>query len=111
MAGSTHLAYSRRVGSLRTGFRSLVASLAIACVLAVPAIAQEDGSLPDPNQPAAGQSAGDTLPNTGIPAAVLVTAGLAFIAGGIAVVPAARRRRRYSSFAWRGAVAVRSRRD
>jgi hypothetical protein len=94
-----------------TVLRSLIASLAIACVLAAPAAAQDDGqALPDPTQPVA-QSAGDSLPSTGLPAAVLVSAGLSLVAGGIAVLPAARRRRTYSSFAWRSAVAVRPSRD
>jgi LPXTG-motif cell wall-anchored protein len=80
----------------------------IACVVASPATAAQ--ALPDPGR-AAAQSAGDSLPNTGLPAAVLVSAGLALVAGGLAVLPAARRRRTYSSFAWRSAVAVRASRD
>jgi LPXTG-motif cell wall-anchored protein len=90
--------------------RSLIASLAIACALAVPAAAQEEQALPDPSEPAA-QQGGGGLPETGLSAAVLVTAGLALMAGGVAVIPAARRRRTYSSLAWRGAVAARSRQD
>lgn len=94
-----------------TVFRSLIALLLIACALAGPAAAQDDQALPDPSQPAAGQNAGDSLPSTGLPAAVLLTAGVALIAGGIAVVPVARRRRTYSSFAWQSAVTVRARRN
>jgi LPXTG-motif cell wall-anchored protein len=88
--------------------RSLIASLAIACVLAVPAAAQDEQALPDPSEPAAQQENG-SLPSTGLSAAVLVTAGLALMAGGVAIAPAARRRRTYSSLAWRGAVASRAR--
>ena len=90
--------------------RSLIASIAIACALAVPAAAQAAQALPDPSEPAA-QQGGDSLPTTGLPAAVLLTAGLALIVGAVAVVPAARRRRTYNSLAWRGAVASRSHRD
>ncbi len=94
-----------------TLFRSLITVLAISCVLAAPAAAQDGQALPDPSQPASGQNAGDSLPSTGLPAVVLLTAGVALIAGGVAVVPAARRRRRYSSFAWRSAVTLHTRRD
>lgn len=87
--------------------RSLIAVLAIACVLAMPAAAQDEQALPDPSVPA--ERADGSLPDTGLPAIVLVTAGLAFMAAGVAIVPAARRRRTHSSLAWRGAVASRAR--
>lgn len=92
--------------------RPLTAALAAACLAvggAAPALAQD--SLPDPNKadapkPAAkaSQSNGSGLPSTGIEASWLTLAGVALLATGVAVRPAARLRRRYRTDAWEQAM-------
>ena len=74
---------------------------------ASPALAQD--SLPDPNKQETSKSntqrtADSDLPTTGIETSWLVLAGVALLATGVAVRPAARRRRSYRTDAWRQAV-------
>ena len=75
-----------------------------------PVLAQEP--LPDPNRPAASgktpAAQKSDLPTTGVEAGWLVLTGMALLATGVAIRPAARRRRTYSTDAWQQAVRSRS---
>lgn len=79
---------------------------------ATPALAQDDQaqSLPDPDNPqavktdSAKKEQASALPTTGLEAAPLVVAGLAVLCAGIAIRPAARRRRSWSTDTWLHAV-------
>ena len=83
---------------------------AIACLAVLPAGAFAQDSLPDPNgkksqkTAAKSSSAKDGLPKTGLPAVLLLTAGLSLVAAGAATRPSRRRRRAYSDDVWRTAV-------
>jgi LPXTG-motif cell wall-anchored protein len=95
-------------------FRAIATVTLIICLgVAAPAGAVGKSSLPDPNgsksakagntSAAADKSgnSGKDLPTTGLPAGVLVTAGLTLLAAGGAILPARRRRRTYDAGVWR----------
>src|SRR3954465_1250741 len=62
------------------------------------AIAQDDDSLPDPNQSQKKDSS--DLPKTGLPALILPGGGPLLFGSGVAVRPEKRRRRRYDHDEW-----------
>jgi len=106
------MAYSGDVAATRSGRvrRWLVLLGAIACLAVLPAGAFAQDSLPDPNgkksekTAAKRSSANDGLAETGLPAVLLLTAGLSLLAAGAATRPSRRRRRAYSDDVWRAAI-------
>jgi LPXTG-motif cell wall-anchored protein len=85
-----------------------IVAAALSTAGAGPALAQD--SLPDPNKPKSSQGSTKTaqqnsdLPTTGIETSWLVLAGVALMATGVAVRPAARLRRSYRTDAWEQAM-------
>lgn len=105
------MAYSGDVAAARTHVTRWAVLLgAIACLAVLPAAAFAQDSLPDPNgkksekTSAKRSSANDELAETGLPAVLLLTAGLSLLAAGTATRPSRRRRRAYNDKAWRAAV-------
>lgn len=96
--------------------RAFTATLTVGCLaLSSAGQALAQAPLPDPNQPASsGKSAAtkpaqkSDLPTTGVETSWLVLTGVALLATGVAIRPAARRRRTYSTDAWQQAVRSRS---
>jgi LPXTG-motif cell wall-anchored protein len=90
----------------RRAFAALALALCLALCTAVPAFAAD--SLPNPDGPAKTSQkkaqANSNLPMTGIDGRVLILAGVALMAAGVAVLPAARRRRSYRTDTWERAV-------
>lgn len=93
---------------IRRPVAACVAAVVLSTAGAAPALAQD--SLPDPDAPAkkapAASKSQDSsdLPTTGIETGWLVLSGVALLAGGLAVRPAARLRRSYRTDTWENLV-------
>ena len=97
------------ISRFRRPVAAALAAAALSAAGAGPALAQD--SLPDPNKAQTtppitktAQNPSSDLPSTGIETSWLTLAGVALLAGGLAVRPAARLRRRYRTDAWEQAV-------
>lgn len=94
-----------RTSRLHRPLAACLTAVALSVGGAAPALAQD--SLPDPNKSQTtppptktAQNPSSDLPTTGIETSWLALAGVALLAGGLAVRPAARMRRRYRTETW-----------